>query len=1396
MKIKTIAPSRFIHISIVLALISSLLSVFAVPANAVPSNPCVTKTTRVGNDTLVQFLRTGTCTWTIPADVTQFRGHVVGGGGGGGGGGSMGGGGGGGGYVEFNSLTVASQSITITVGAGGSRDPNGNIGATSGGASSIVSTGLNLVAEGGGAGGTFTTTNSSPSPIAPSNGGSGGGSNQTSYGNSTNPLPVIGGAEINPGSQTAIEIGLLLKGNDGRGACEPDLNKPLASGGGGGAGGVATCVSATKNGQSSFSGNGGIGFQNNILGTNHYWAGGGGGANFVFSYDQSQPVFNGGDGGFGGGGGGGTSDEGLPNQLRSSGLDDASGLNPATRANNAGAAVGGNGGANTGGGGGGGSHGGGGGLGGNGGSGIVVLRYSTPINAPAPSSDATLNSATIKGVFVTSLGTSAATIGSAVAGSVTLPDSVLAGSGITSFNLSVPNISGVPEAIVKAVLLTSSANIEGNFNSSQEYNGETITPGSFFLIKIISQDGTGNSYYRINIAITDTTLPIISVDPTSVGYLFQGTVYVADSDIVDLELPTATATDNIDGPLTAPTLTYVANGITGSCQVVNDLETIKSCLNYVGNYIDFTFTAQDSASNSATQTIRIKSVPGDNPILTYREPIFKGDVEPEVKLDISGFYQYVGISYDYTGDETEDGVFSSQEFFINTFETGLKVKRINSTDDGDVHIFFYGPATGPGRVTVRAYAPAFLHSFPEADSNLLSIPIICDGATVACEIGDTGPGGGIIFYVESNPEGFASAAPECTAGCKYLEAAITSGYNSWIDLGPEDEGFNWSGNTSDHAYITDIEVGAGYKNTLDMIGIEGGGTTGAASAARGYQGGGKNDWYLPSIAELEQLHLSNVANINGAYWSSSEAPCSIEISNDCGSKAQGTGGSDGSFESGEILKADPYMVRPIRAFGAIVSNEVNIPCGDSGSFTIVGNSVQSSSIEPQCAGSVVIPNGVIEVSDNAFAGRNSITSVTIPNSVETIGFNAFNSMSSLIELNMGNGVRTIGGNAFGGLSSLRSLIIPEGVRFIGAFAFEEDYRIETLVIPSTVESIGSGAFDGTLALRSFKYCGTRLGRQDFIEAGLGGKEILPCVSAPSAPTSIVALATGKRSAKVTITNSAPNGGSAITSYTITASPGGLIKSLPVSGNVTSLVYEFTNLQPGTRYTFSVTAANAIGTSSATSSNAITTVSLVVASITTLSYSDDGTGSAGKLVWTGKHIESVLFTGPVNTYPGPFNYGAFTSAWNGTIRNLTPETSYTISLAVVSEDGLGESKSLTFTTSVKTEVVKDLAYWNTWLRTNTFMPNEADNLIGLLNKFNVLVTSPYRSYIKVPTSRVSTVNVTSLTPNSCSVVSATAKVDAGLVKALTKETCTISYTVSGPSKASATLVRDFVFKKVG
>ena len=314
-----------------------------------------------------------------------------------------------------------------------------------------------------------------------------------------------------------------------------------------------------------------------------------------------------------------------------------------------------------------------------------------------------------------------------------------------------------------------------------------------------------------------------------------------------------------------------------------------------------------------------------------------------------------------------------------------------------------------------------------------------------------------------------------------------------------------------------------------------------------------------------------------------------------------------------------------------------------------------------------------------------------------------------------------------------------------------------------------------------------------VQIGFDGGVAGATTSAPNTPTSVVATATGKRSATVSFAAPASNGGSAITSYTATSTPGGLTQTLT---QATGGTFNFDGLQPGTAYTFAVTATNAIGASAATTSNSITTIPLVVASLSTLSFVDDGTGTGGKIVWEGKSIDAVLYTGPANSYPGPYNYGAFTSGWNGRIRNLTPGAEYTVSIFAVSIDGVGESKSLTFKTGVKKEIVKDIAYWGSWLPNNTFLPNETTSLMGLLNKFNELTTSPHRAYIKVPLSSISKVEVTSLTPKSCSVIGATAKVDAGLVKAITKETCTISYTVSGGSKAPATLVKDFVFSKAG
>lgn len=74
-----------------------------------------------------------------------------------------------------------------------------------------------------------------------------------------------------------------------------------------------------------------------------------------------------------------------------------------------------------------------------------------------------------------------------------------------------------------------------------------------------------------------------------------------------------------------------------------------------------------------------------------------------------------------------------------------------------------------------------------------------------------------------------------------------------------------------------------------------------------------------------------------------------------------------------------------------------------------------------------------------------------------------------------------------------------------------------------------------------------------------------------APTSVIAVA-GENQASVSWTAPTSNGGSEITSYTVTSTPGGLTCTTPTTSCVVSGLNNYVN------YTFSVTATNAVGTS--------------------------------------------------------------------------------------------------------------------------------------------------------------------------------------------------------------------------
>jgi len=243
--------------------------------------------------------------------------------------------------------------------------------------------------------------------------------------------------------------------------------------------------------------------------------------------------------------------------------------------------------------------------------------------------------------------------------------------------------------------------------------------------------------------------------------------------------------------------------------------------------------------------------------------------------------------------------------------------------------------SGSGTFTVTFNSPVALSS----DAQKITVESTehkswtCQDGKRPCAVGETGPGGGIVFYEKAS--GF-NCGPTWTATCTNLEVA-PSGWNGQTDPTARwitsnyyyDQVNGTNGMISDDQNLNYSSLGRGYINSL-AIRAKDNNTLIAAGLAREYRGGGLSDWYLPNFSEMNTLCHWNVgttpasgircenvssgrnnarfgAQLSGMqsalYWTSSE-------------KAYYAGGSY-NFQEPENYgnnKNEQLRVRPVRAF--------------------------------------------------------------------------------------------------------------------------------------------------------------------------------------------------------------------------------------------------------------------------------------------------------------------------------------------------------------------------------------------------------------------------------------------------------------------------------------------------
>jgi hypothetical protein len=310
----------------------------------------------------------------------------------------------------------------------------------------------------------------------------------------------------------------------------------------------------------------------------------------------------------------------------------------------------------------------------------------------------------------------------------------------------------------------------------------------------------------------------------------------------------AATTQNIDAPIAYYLITNIQSGQINKVFPNNSGQLLLSNLSSLTSY---------------TFTIAAVSVDGTSPSSSITPVITTGAAPVVVVTSTAAALAAPAFTLS-SASETRTVNTSATGFTISSTGGAIASFAINATPAGMG--FETSTGTLTGTPNTAASATAYIITATNATGSATQTFTLTVVAIVY-SVGQTGPGGGIVFYVSASD--FTSTDSTCGAVCRYLEAAPNT----------------WSGGVEDPSQLW----------------------AAAVVAALAYTSGSKNDWYLPSKDELNELYLvrTTVGGFKLDYYWSSSANGEVNAFGQA---------FDALGRQNSLDKPEGNFVRPVRAF--------------------------------------------------------------------------------------------------------------------------------------------------------------------------------------------------------------------------------------------------------------------------------------------------------------------------------------------------------------------------------------------------------------------------------------------------------------------------------------------------